>query len=143
MLDSSPSKSRPLGITVLSVLLGWLAIAGFGNAIAWNLPSVRAMLSQLPTAVSNAMPDGLLFATLALAYGATATASCVGLWRMRPWAPQAYLAWCIVLLVLGVYLSLLSFGLFLIAGLAFAVGMAGFAALAYPYISRRISGHVL
>jgi hypothetical protein len=70
---------RPVGIRLLSFVLGWLAIGGFGNA--WISLTPRA--SGLPS----------WFGGIALCYGVTAALACVGLWRMRRWTILAMRAW--------------------------------------------------
>ncbi len=143
MPDASHPPQRPLGITVLSVLLGWLAIAGLGNAIVWHLPSVKALAGRLSATAALLLPSGALFTFLAVAYGVTAAASSIGLWRMKTWAPLAYLSWCASLLALGIYISPRSGDRPDILGLAFALGMVGFSLLAYPYVRRRTASHAL
>ena len=145
MSHTPASKQRPLGITILSLILGWLAVAGFGNAIVWNLQIVRDLARQIPNSgTASRMPlGGPMLTIVLLAYGATAAASCIGLWRMKAWAHRAYLAWCAVVLVSGIGMAFLSYAPSLLVGLVFAAGMAGFVSLAYPYISRRIGNHAL
>jgi len=75
---------RPLGVSILAILLLVLAIAGLGN-----------------TYVMATQPGygGRLLAAVALVYGVTALASAVGLWRRRRWAYSAFLAWGTTILV--------------------------------------------
>ena len=130
--------TRPVGITVLSFVLGWLAIAGIGNAIVWNLGAVQSLLAQMPT--SHQIPPifgGLLFTSTALAYGFSAAAACVGLWRMRPWARKAYAAWCVTVLLLGVSMALSGTASTVPVGLLFAAGLTAFVALGYRYVARK------
>jgi hypothetical protein len=56
-------KRRPVGATVASIALGWLAIAGAGNAVVWNLPEVQAVQHQLGMHLG-----GALLSVIALSY---------------------------------------------------------------------------
>ena len=85
---------RPAGFVVLAILTGWLAFAGFANAVA--------MLALGPSAGYGTVPLGLL----ALAYGIAAAIACAGFLRAARWALTAYLAWVAVVFVMGLYLSL-------------------------------------
>jgi hypothetical protein len=83
------SMQRPLGASILAILLLVLGVAGFGNAY------VMSTQSDYGTPV---------LAVVAVAYGVTALASAAGLWRKQRWAYPAFLAWGAVIL-LGVILS--------------------------------------
>ena len=63
----------------MCLLLGWLSVAGFGNA--WL--SFTGRDSMLPR----------WFALLALAYGLASGIACVGLWRMRDWGIRSLRVW--------------------------------------------------
>lgn len=102
---SAATSPRPVGATILALALGWLAIGGFGNALVWRaarasfqVPEVSP-LSRFLEAASNP-----LFSFLALVYGATALAACIGIWRMRPWMDKAFLAWAVAVTTLGVWM---------------------------------------
>ena len=105
-------------MTIISLMLGWLALAGFlcsGVIFTNGFP-------ELP----------FLFGFLALAYGLTAALACVGLWKMEIWGLKALRSWLCVLILffvsfsyvfydyaLGVYLALsdsLSFSVFYLGG---------------------------
>jgi hypothetical protein len=93
-MPNSP-KQRPTGIAILAVVLGWLALAGFGNAFVWRSIPDEA-LSQLSAAPAIPMLHAAAspyFSAIAIAYGLTGLLSCVALWRMRPWASQAFVCW--------------------------------------------------
>lgn len=90
----SSMARRPAGFVILAVLTGWLAFAGFANAVV--------MLTLGRPAGYGTVPLGLL----ALAYGVTAAAACAGFLRAARWALTAYLAWVAAVLVMGLYLSL-------------------------------------
>lgn len=77
---------RPGGITILSLLLGWLGIVGIMNA--WFIFS-----GQSPD-LEPAYGIGAVF------YAASSLAACVGLWRMAPWAVRALHAWMLVCVVI-------------------------------------------
>lgn len=77
---------RPLGITILCFALGWLAIAGVGNA------------SLILTGKFSAMP--IYLGAFAALYGITATLACVGLWRMTIWGLRSLQVWMLVCLAM-------------------------------------------
>ena len=112
MISASGPGQRPLGVTLISIVLGWLALAGLGNAV-----------------LSHGW--GSIFAAMALLYGVAALASCVGLWRMSPWANRAYLAWCVSVIALGVWLVRSRMFGDLLLGTAFLIGVVAVLALGY------------
>lgn len=75
---------RPTGFTILSLLLGWLALAGFANCI-----------------IQFNMTRSISTALFAFCYGLSALASAVGLWKFRPWAFKAVTLWVIVVALLA------------------------------------------
>lgn len=75
---------RPLGASILALLLVVLGMAGFGNAYLMSTES------------GYGTP---ILATVALIYGVTALASAVGLWRRQRWAYSAFLLWGAVIVV--------------------------------------------
>ena len=100
---SAPAQlnRRPIGATVLSLILGWLALAGFGNAVAWRVAPHgfdQPLTPRIATLV-EALQSPIL-PVLALAYGTTALAAAIGIWRMRPWAPSAFLSWSVAVIAL-------------------------------------------
>jgi hypothetical protein len=86
-------KTRPVGISILALFLGWLAVAGFGNSFIWYLAAsgwpkdAPERLVSAVTAIASPVVS-----MVCLLYGATAAAATVGLWRMHRWAPPALLA---------------------------------------------------
>ena len=64
---------RPAGIIIISLLLGWLAIAGFMNVIFSD--------------------HGPILLADAMLYGIFAAISAIGLWFLKPWAYPAVIAW--------------------------------------------------
>ncbi|MFA6173082.1 MAG: hypothetical protein WC334_00285 [Kiritimatiellales bacterium] len=67
-------KKRPITLTIISLLLGWLALAGFANA-AIGLMGYRI---------------------LPLIYGLTALTTAIALWKMKPWGFTAFIAWSVI-----------------------------------------------
>lgn len=82
---------RPSSFTILALLFGWLAVAGFG--FAWAVARAKpAQLEPLHLHAPTLIVVGLL-------YGSSATAVAVGLWRVAPWSARAVLAWGATLLI--------------------------------------------
>lgn len=81
----SAARRRPLGVTLLSLLMGWLTLAAALNSVVF--PS---QIEGWPVVIT----------VLTIAYAATAGATTIGLWRMRPWTLTAFRAWGVVLLLL-------------------------------------------
>ena len=126
-------KRRPTSITVLSILLAWLAVGGFGNAVVWNLQNIQAAERQLQMYVG-----GRLFTVLALAYGVTALVTCVALWRMRSWAFRAYACWALISVLLGVNFALEGYASSVVIGLVYTVVAAAMLACGYVFIERKL-----
>ncbi len=76
-------RKRPLGVTLLSLAMGWLTFSAFLSAALF----LGAFPSAFPGYLAN------LLAIMAAAYGMTAGATTIGLWRMKPWALTAFRAW--------------------------------------------------
>jgi uncharacterized membrane protein (DUF2068 family) len=74
---------RPLGATMLAILLIFLGVAGFGNAYVM---------------VTESEYGAPVLAAVAVLYGITALASAVGLWQRKHWAYPAFLLWGAVVL---------------------------------------------
>ena len=83
---------RPLGATVLSILLVALGVAGFGNAYFM---------------VTESEYGAPVLAAVAVLYGITALGSAVGLWRRKRWAYPAFLLWTVVVLLGAIVLQVL------------------------------------
>ena len=75
--SSDEKRGRGASLTVISIILAWLALAGFVNALAGILGSP----------------------VIPAAYGATALLAAIGLWRARLWGFAAYVAWVIVVII--------------------------------------------
>jgi hypothetical protein len=96
---------RPIGGTIFALILGWLSVGGFGNALVWR--SARASFQvpeSSPLGRFLEAASSPFFSLLALAYGATALVACIGIWRMRSWMTNAFLAWGVVVIILGVWM---------------------------------------
>jgi hypothetical protein len=111
-------NSRPTGITISALALGWLALAGAGNA-ALRFSSDSSM------------------GVLATLYAVAAGAACVGLWRMRPFAIQAFRAWSVVCVLLIAWFSL-QLGIPWSRAVAFGLVAAVLLFFWHRYLSRRL-----
>ena len=109
-------NSRPTGITISALALGWLALGGAGNA-ALRFSSDPSM------------------GVLATLYAVAAGAACVGLWRMRPSAIQAFRAWCLVCVLLLAWFPL-NLGIPWSRAVAFALITAVLLFFWHRYLSR-------
>ena len=134
MTNSTSTNQRPTGVTVASLLFGWLAIAGFGNAVVWNQPQILAAQPQLVLTLG-----GTFFTVAAVAYGVTALATCIGLWRMKSWALRAYLAWSAAALTLALLFALSGFAASTFIGVLFAVALVPLLMLGYKFLARRVT----
>jgi hypothetical protein len=99
------SAQRPIGATLLSLMLGWLAISGFGNAVVWRAArSTLQVPSSSPIAGFLDATSSPVFTLIAIAYGVTALAACIGLWRVRDWMASAFLVWGLTAIGMGIWL---------------------------------------
>lgn len=71
---------RPLGVTLLALLLGCLALGAFLLSLTAEALAERQLRWQLVRAG-------------ALVYGLTASVAAVGLWKLRRWGYLGFLAW--------------------------------------------------
>lgn len=103
------SPERPFGATLMSLLLGCLAVAGFLNAFAWKA-AAPAFDETLPPLLSVFIyvAQSWRFTVLALAYGLTALAASIGIWRLRLWMVPAFLAWSLAATTLTAWLTLVA-----------------------------------
>ncbi|HEX6057460.1 MAG TPA: hypothetical protein VFZ11_00485 [Gemmatimonadaceae bacterium] len=88
---------RPIFLTIVAVLLGWLAVVALGNAVV--------LVQRADDARSIGFRPEILV-PLALAYAASAALAAVGLWRMSRWAPWALLGWGVVAAAVGASVAL-------------------------------------
>lgn len=135
--NPTPTPRRPTGITVTGLLLGWLSIAGFGNALVIPNTLDLAIAPELLRAPSTVVAASL--AVAAALYGLTALAAAIGLWRMRSWGPRMFLVWGIVVCGLGALFLIfvrLPTGTPFVAGAAFMAFMALVLLVWWAYITR-------
>jgi hypothetical protein len=138
---SATIARRPIGATFLALALGWLALGGFGNALVWRAAneSFRGAESS-PLARFLEAASSPLFTIIALTYGGTALAACIGIWRMRPWMTKAFIAWGIAVTVTGAWMvwaipaDLLLGGT--IVGVAFVCACTALIWVGYRYVRR-------
>jgi len=110
---------RPTGITVLGILMAFLAFAGLGNGIA--VPGMPFFLRLL-----------------ALSYGITAFTTSVGLFRMAKWTRKSFLTWCAT--VIGTAIGLrFEQGHHLIPFVGFTLFVVAILYLGNAYIRRQIA----
>jgi hypothetical protein len=112
MVKTSGPAKRPGPVTAISIVLAFLSIAGFGNAVVWNQPEVAAAASQLGLNVG-----GLAQTSLSIVYALAALTSAVGLWRLASWARSAFIVWCLSVVLFDVWM--------IYSGLLRPVGTAG------------------
>lgn len=114
---------RPTGITLLSLLLGWLAIVGMVNAwfiFSGDFPHLDPVLGFV-----------------ALMYAASALSSCIGLWQMKSWAPRALHSWMVICLLIFAGFAL-GFDDFMRGGIPGIIGFAVFIGLFFLGIHRYV-----
>ena len=90
---------RPLGFTLLSLFLLSLSFAAVGNLFVGQ--------------------KTLDMKILIVAYGLTAFAAALGLWRFKEWAYRAFLSWSVVVLLLNLDLQYGAAGMFHFPMIAF------------------------
>jgi hypothetical protein len=104
------SAKRPRGITIICLLLGWLAFAGFANAVMIFF--------------NDMLPIPKWFGLFALAYGVTAFAATYKLWRMDRSGVAWMRSWASVVILM----SFAMIPIFSDLALGGIVGMMGFIA---------------
>ena len=103
------SPRRPFGATLVSLLLGWLSVAGVVSAFALKAaaPVFDGTLPRLlPVFIYTA--QSWRFTFLALACVLTSLTASIGIWYLRPWMTRAVLAWCSVAMTFLVWLALVA-----------------------------------
>jgi len=92
-------RKRPIGFSILAIILWWLTLAA---------------------AVKAALPLGGMGPTWVFAYALSAFMAALGLWKVKTWAFQAFLAWSAVVVLMtfagqhGVFqIPMLKFAIFL------------------------------
>lgn len=81
---------RPLGITLVVLLLAWLAIGAL-------------VLSMTAETLASAGARWRLVQVGALIYGLTAAVAAVGLWKLRRWGYVAFVGWVAAVLAIGLW----------------------------------------
>jgi hypothetical protein len=117
---------RPVGFTIIAILLGIVAIAGISSA--WGMLS--GALGDMPLALG----------IIALVFGIAAAATAVGLWRLDAWVITALRIWMaafFIFVVTFVYLSLSMFRDSLPGLAGFLVFLAILFALLDRYVRRK------
>jgi hypothetical protein len=90
MREESPLIKRPPGVTVLALLLGWLAVGAF-------------VLTMTAETLAELGVRWQLVQVGALVYGLCAIVAAVGLWKMRRWGYLAFVAWVAAVLLVGLW----------------------------------------
>ncbi|WP_340116441.1 hypothetical protein [Pelagibius sp. 7325] len=130
----SAGRKRPFGVTLLSLLMGWLTLAAALNSVVF--PS---QIEGWPVVIT----------VLTVAYAVTAGATTIGLWRMRSWSLTTFSSWGVVLLLLmAAFLFFIDFWTIigmqpLVAGphfVIFTVTMVLVYWLLHRYIRRHVVG---
>ena len=89
---------RTPGITALSLFLGLPALAGFAN-----LYIMMTNQNYGTNAISYVL----------LAYDFIALITCVGLWKMKPWAYNSFLLWCSAVITYSFIFQFFIYGMLL------------------------------
>ncbi len=136
---SPASVKRPTGATVLAIVLGWLGVAGLLNSFVWwFLPTefLDRASPQLQSTLRAVRTPTL--SLIALAYGLSALAACVYLWRMRPQMRTAMSFWVVSVAAFGAYFSIAvpSGPTTWIAELAFFVPLAALVTGLWLYVAQ-------
>ncbi len=111
---------------MLSLALGWLTIAGFGNA--WVILSGQFGLPPI-------------LGYLALAYGIATLFSCIGLWRMKKWSLLALRSWMVVCAILMVAFTIGSIDIILGQYLG-AIGFSVFVGFIFWSLDKYVSSKI-
>ena len=115
-------KKRPIGFTFLAFILFSLGIAAFGGLFTFSQHTIFHKIINV-------------------GYGLTALITAVGLWKLKDWVQKTYLAWCISVIFLMLYLQFGASGIYRtnISGfIPFAVFISLILAGISKYISRKI-----
>lgn len=110
---------------MLSLLFGLLALAGFGLSVI-----------DLKKAHSSTV-----MVTFDFAYGLTALASAIGLWKFKPWAYQAVMSWSVTVLLIMLIRQFGLYGIYAIPLLefsAFALFSVGLFVLLLFYVKKQV-----
>ena len=133
--------SRPVGITVIALLLFWFFVSAIGNLfVSKSMRSAPLFPPGSPAAHFAAAVSGPYFSSLVVLYGLAALVAGVATWRMRPWMPLAFLIWSVAAMLLGTFF-LVAIPTELLwggkpAAAAFVLGTAVALWLTYRYVRR-------
>jgi hypothetical protein len=123
-MKDETGKRRPVGATMLAIVLGWLGVAGILNAFVWPLARKSELMKVPPPEFIERFPPALgswWLSLLAFAYGVSALLAARALWRLSPSAVVSYLAWAATVLLVMVALSASTPGIPLAAMAGFLV----------------------
>jgi hypothetical protein len=128
-------RRRPVGATILAVVLGWLGVGAILNAIVWPA-LVRGKVSSLsvPEEFGSA-----LFVVITLAYGISALCAARAVWRLAVSAPNWYLAWLVTLVATFIFLSVVAPGGFDAGAAIVALPVALLALAVWLYVRRLVT----
>jgi len=124
-------ETRPFGITILALLIGWLSIAGFGNALAIFFGDVNKVFGDL----------WFVYGLLAVAYGVFAVLACVSLWYMSVQATVALRLWGITCLLMIIIFSI-QFQEFVLGGYIGALGFLIFTSLIFIGVGKYVRSKI-
>jgi hypothetical protein len=86
--------NRPRGISLIALLLLFFFVSAIGNlVVSRSMGSADVFPAGSPAAHFAAAISGPYFPSLVILYGLAALIAAVGMWRMRPWMPAAFLIW--------------------------------------------------
>jgi hypothetical protein len=136
--------NRPRGISLIAPLLLFFFVSAIGNLfVSRSMGSEDIFPAGSPFAHFAAAVSGPYFPPLVILYGLAALIAAVGMWRMRPWMPVAFLVWSITAVVHGTFF-LFAFPKELLwggksAAATFVLGTAVALWLTYRYVRRAAS----
>lgn len=99
-------RSRPIGATVLAIVLGWLGVGGLLNAVGWPLLRNSPLFKSAPRDFVENFPPvlgSLQLSLFALAYGVSALVAARAVWRMSASAATLYGVWVAIVLASGLW----------------------------------------
>ena len=83
---TAAAGKRPVGATIISLLMGWTAIGSIANAfIWWSIPpELLEKAPELKQVVDELNSSALLRVSILIS-GIAGLAASVGIWRMKSW----------------------------------------------------------
>ncbi|MDH3977339.1 MAG: hypothetical protein OEU86_02395 [Gammaproteobacteria bacterium] len=124
---TTKASKRPFSVTALSLLMGWLAFAGLANA--WAI-------------LNDTYDLPFYYGAVALAYGVSAGAAAVLLWRMQSAALITIRAW-MILCIAFILMFGFSMGDIVQGGLMGLFGFAIFIGVIFAMLDRFVKRHTL